>query len=78
MGRAVARLRSLADLAPAAALFAALTACSPPPEQPDLNTYGAIQPICILGCNLHMTLTEGDAAGAVTSSVTSSDVIGKQ
>lgn len=60
-----------------AALLAALGACSPPPEQPDLNTYGAIQPICVLGCNLHLTLTEGDAAGAVTSSVTSTDQIGK-
>ena len=78
MGRTLANLRPLAVVAAAAALLAALGACSEPQPVPDLNTYGAIQPICVLGCNLHLTLTEGDAAGNVTSSVTSSDVMGKQ
>lgn len=64
-------------IASSAALLAALGACSEPQPVPDMNTYGAIQPICVLGCNLHLTLTEGDAAGNVTSSVTSTDQIGK-
>lgn len=77
----MARPRAAVHLvAPPAVLFAALmlAGCSPPPEQPDLNTYGAVQPICLIGCNLHLTLTEGDAAGTVTSSVTSSETLGRQ
>jgi hypothetical protein len=55
-----------------AAVLAAtlLAACSPPPEQPDLNTYGAIQPLCVLGCRQTLTLTEGDGAvGTLTTEV---------
>lgn len=51
-----------------------LGACSSPPEQPDLNTYGAIQPLCILWCQIRTNLTEGDGAtGTITSSVTTTD-----
>lgn len=48
-----------------------LEGCSVPPEQPDLNTYGAIQPLCVLGCRITFTLSEGDGAqGAITSTIT--------
>lgn len=48
-----------------------LTGCSPPPEQPDLNTYGVILPLCILWCDVRTSLVEGDgAAGAITNTVT--------
>lgn len=51
-----------------------LAGCSAPPEQPDLNTYGAVQPLCLLGCRITFTLTEGDAAAAsVGSSVTETE-----
>ena len=56
------------------ALLFLLSACSPPPEQPDLNTYGAIQPLCLFGCQIRTNLTEGDGAtGTITSSVTTTD-----
>jgi hypothetical protein len=55
-------------------LLCTTAACSPPPEQPDLNTYGAIQPVCLFWCEIRQTLTEGDGAmGSVTSNVTTTD-----
>lgn len=40
------------------------------PEQPDLNTYGAILPLCLLGCHIGFTLSEGDGAtGSLSTSV---------
>lgn len=54
--------------------FLALAGCSPPPEQPDLNTYGAIQPFCLFWCQIRTNLTEGDGAtGSISSSVTTTD-----
>lgn len=56
------------------ALLAFLAGCSMPPDQPDLNTYGAVQPLCLLGCRITFTLTEGDAAvSPVGSTVTETD-----
>lgn len=43
-----------------------LAGCSPPPEQPDLNTYGAVQPLCLALCRIIFTLTEGDGDGPTT------------
>ena len=47
-----------------------LAGCSPPPEQPDLNTYGALQPLCLFGCRQTFTLTEGDGDDPTTLSPT--------
>ena len=41
------------------ALLLLLSACSTPPEQPDLNTYGAIQPLCLFWCQIRTVLTDG-------------------
>jgi hypothetical protein len=51
-----------------------LAGCSPPPEQPDLNTYGVLQPLCLFFCRVNTSLVEGDgAAGSITSTVTNSE-----
>jgi hypothetical protein len=52
-----------------AALF--LSACETP-EQPDLNTYGAVQPVCLFWCDIIFTLTEGEAGTSGLSSTVSS------
>lgn len=55
-------------------VIASVSGCSVPPEQPDLNTYGAVQPLCILGCRITFTLSEGDGAtGSLTSSVSETE-----
>jgi hypothetical protein len=36
-----------------------LTACSPPPEQPELQTYGTGTPTCILFCTASAVFAEG-------------------
>lgn len=75
--RAIARnvLPIVAEQAVLGLLFlgviVAVSACSPPPEQPDLNTYGAANPVCLVGCWITFTLSEGDgAAGNLTTTVT--------
>jgi hypothetical protein len=35
--------------------FALLAGCSPPPEQPDLQSYGVVFPVCILQCRANIT-----------------------
>lgn len=45
-------------------ILLALSACTKPPEQPDLNTYGMLQPVCILLCRQSQTLTEADGGTA--------------
>jgi hypothetical protein len=58
----------------AIALVLTLSACSPPPEQPDLNTYGAIQPLCVLWCRQTLTLTEGDGGtGTLNTTVSQTE-----
>lgn len=52
---------------------ASVSACTTP-EQPDLNTYGAVQPVCLIACFLTFTLSEGDGSqGGLTTSVTTSN-----
>jgi hypothetical protein len=51
----------------------ALAACSPPPEQPDLNTYGALQPLCVFWCRQTLTVTEGDGSSGETITTTISE-----
>lgn len=53
-------------------VVASVSACTTP-EQPDLNTYGAVLPVCVLACFQTFTLTEGDGAtGSLSSNVSTS------
>lgn len=53
-----------------------LGACEAP-EQPDLNTYGAVLPVCVLACFQTFTLTEADGAtGSLSSNVSTSQTGG--
>jgi hypothetical protein len=42
------------------------------PEQPELSTYGAAQPVCFIGCWMTYVFTEGEGTGDVNPSVSSS------
>lgn len=69
-GRSVLRVTVLL-----AGLFHGAASCTTP-EQPDLNTYGAIQPVCLFACFLTHTLTEGDGSSGSYSSTVSTATTG--
>lgn len=48
-----------------------LSGCTVPPDQPDLNTYGAMQPLCVVWCHQVLTVSEGDGATAALSTTVS-------
>lgn len=51
-----------------------VASCSAYPDQPDLNTYGTLMPLCVIFCDASTYVTEGDgAAGAITSTVSETD-----
>lgn len=54
-----------------------LAACSPPPEQPQLQTYGAVFPTCVLLCRAAITTAElAEGASQTTTNQASSQLGG--
>jgi hypothetical protein len=56
----------------------ALAACSPPPEQPSLLTYGAGTPACIIFCTSSAIFADLAESAAITSNLGDTTATGAQ
>lgn len=59
-------------------IFLLLAACSPPPEQPSLLTYGTGTPLCVIFCTSSAIFAEQGEASAITSSLGDTTATGAQ
>jgi len=58
--------------------FVSTASCSPPPEQPELRTYGNIFPLCLIICEVHTVTNDADPGATVTANTSDTSTGGSK